>query len=232
MCGRYSIAAEPEQLEERFGATFDESSASLARRYNAAPSQGLPVILNAEPERIRLVSWGINPFWLKRSRGDGLINARVETLQAKFREDLAERRCLVLADGFYEWAKTPEGKAPYRFVRRDRAPFAFAGIWEERKDAVGSLPSFAILTTAADAVVSPIHNRMPVILPREVEREWISASRSPDQVLSMVKGERGVALEAYPVSTLVNKATVDAPELIERVEVKKSGQRGLFDSER
>jgi putative SOS response-associated peptidase YedK len=192
----------------------------------------LPVILNAEPERIRLVSWGINPFWLKRSRPDGLINARVETLQAKFREDLAERRCLVLADGFYEWAKTPDGKVPYRFVRSDREPFAFAGIWEERKDAVGSLPSFAIPTTAADAVVSPIHNRMPVILPPEIEREWISASRSPDEVLSMVKGERGVALEAYPVSTMVNRATVDTPELIERVEVKKSGQRGLFDSER
>jgi putative SOS response-associated peptidase YedK len=129
----------------------------------------------------------------------------------------------------YEWAKTAHGKVPYRFVRRDRAPFAFAGIWEERKDAVGSLPSFAILTTAADALVSPIHNRMPVILPREVEREWISASRSPEEVLSIVNGGRGVVLEAYPVSTLVNRATVDTPELIEPVEVKKSGQRGLFD---
>jgi putative SOS response-associated peptidase YedK len=98
MCGRYTIAAEPEVLEERFGATFAEP---MERRYNAAPSQGLPVILNAEPERIRLVSWGINPWWLKRSpRRDGVINVRVETLRDKFRDDLAERRCLVLADGF------------------------------------------------------------------------------------------------------------------------------------
>jgi len=226
MCGRYSIAAEPEQIEERFGATFAEP---MGRRYNAAPSQTLPVILNQEPERIRLVSWGINPWWLKRSRPDGLINVRVETLRDKFREDLAERRCLVLADGFYEWAKTPDGKVPYRFVRSDRAPFAFAGIWEEREEALGPLPSFAILTTAADAVVAPVHNRMPVILPSEVEREWISASRSPDEVLSMVKGGRGVALEAYPVSTAVNRATVDTPEVIKPVEVKKSGHRGLWE---
>ena len=230
MCGRYSIAVEPEVLEERFGATFADSSASIARRYNAAPSQPLPVILNQEPERIRLVPWGINPWWLKRSPGrDGLINVRVETLRNKFRDDLAERRCLVLADGFYEWAKTAEGKVPYRFVLSDGGPFAFAGIWEDREDALGPVQSFAILTTAADAVVSPVHSRMPVILTREVEREWISPSRSPDEVLMMLKGERAVALRAYPVSTLVNRATVDTPEVIEPVEVKKSGQRRLWD---
>ena len=97
MCGRYSITAEPEVLEERFGATFVEP---IERRYNAAPSQTLPVILNAEPKHIRLVSWGINPWWLKRSRGDGLINVRMEAVQTRFKDDLAERRCLVLADGF------------------------------------------------------------------------------------------------------------------------------------
>jgi putative SOS response-associated peptidase YedK len=230
MCGRYTIAAEPELLEERFGATFAEPT---ERRYNAAPSQGLPVILNQEPEHIRLVSWGINPWWLKRSRGDGLINVRVETLRTRLRDDLAERRCLVLADGFYEWAKTPQGKVPYRFVLSDRAPFAFAGTWEDREDALGRLPSFAILTTAADAVVSPIHNRMPVILSPEVEREWISASGSPDEVLSMVKGERGVALEAYPVSPFVNRASVDTPELIDAkvADIHRSCARNELDTQ-
>ena len=228
MCGRYSITAEPELLEERFGATFAEP---MERRYNAAPSQGLPVILNAEPGHIRLVSWGINRWWLKRSRGGGLVNVRMETVRTRFKDDLAERRCLVLADGFYEWAKTPDGKVPYRFVLRDRSPFAFAGIWEEREDAPGVLPSFAILTTAADAAVAAIHSRMPVILPQALEREWISSSCSPDEVLSIVKVGRGEALQAYPVSTLVNRASVDAPELIEPVEVRKSGQRGLFDLE-
>jgi putative SOS response-associated peptidase YedK len=126
-------------LEERFGATFAEP---MERRFNAAPSQGRPVILNAEPDRIRLVSWGINPFWLKRSRGDGLINVRVETLRDKFRDDLAERRCLVLADGFYEWAKTPDGKVPYRFVRSDRAPFAFCGDLGGPRGPVGTAPLF------------------------------------------------------------------------------------------
>jgi putative SOS response-associated peptidase YedK len=210
MCGRYSITAEPEVLEERFGATFVEP---IERRYNAAPSQTLPVILNAEPKHIRLVSWGINPWWLKRSRGDGLINVRMEAVQTRFKDDLAERRCLVLADGFYEWAKTTDGKVPYRFVLQVRSPFAFAGIWEERKDALGVFRSFAILTTAADAAVAPIHSRMPVILPPALERDWIGSSRSPDEVLSMVKAGRGVALEAYPVSTLVNRASVDTPEL-------------------
>jgi putative SOS response-associated peptidase YedK len=229
MCGRYSLTAEPGLLEERFGATFAEP---MERRYNAAPSQTLPVILNAEPKHIRLVSWGINPWWFKRSRGGGPINVRIETVQTRFKDDLAERRCLVLANGFYEWARTTDGKVPYRFVLRDRSPFAFAGIWEEREDALGVIPSFAILTTAADAAVAPIHNRMPVILPQALEREWISSARSPDEVLSMLKAGDSVALQAYPVSTLVNRASVDTPELIEPVEVKKTRQRGLFDGER
>ena len=231
MCGRYSIAAERQDLEERFGATFSDSSLALTRRYNAAPSQALPVILNREPSHIRLLPWGIHPPWFKRSRSDGLINVRMETLRDKptFKADLAERRCLVLADGFYEWQKTPGGKVPYRFVVGDGEPFAFAGIWEESLGGAGPRLSFAIVTAPADAVVAPVHNRMPVILPKDVEREWISPSRSPAEALSVLADASRVALRAYPVSSLVNRASVDSPELIEPVGDRERGQRELWD---
>ena len=182
MCGRYSIAIEPTEIEERFDAQFSVGVLGQAPRYNAAPSQALPVILNSSPSSIVLSHWGIAPPWLSRvsSRGE-LINVRVETLRDRptFRDDLVSRRCLVLADGFYEWMADAERrrKVPFRITREDRAPFAFAGIWQE--GASGSSPRFAIITTAADSFMRPIHSRMPVILDREEEREWISPARMP-----------------------------------------------------
>ncbi|SRR6266705_184581 len=133
MCGRYSIAIEPTEVEEHFGARFAEP---MQRRYNAAPSQRLPVILNADPRSIVLAPWGIKPPWLVKR--DGLINVRAETLREKhtFQQDLSNRRFLIPADGFYEWQMRPNGKkAPYRIVRRAGRVFAFAGIWEVEKQA-------------------------------------------------------------------------------------------------
>src|SRR2546428_12761720 len=150
MCGRYSIAIEPAEIEARFGAKYLEA---MKPRYNAAPSQPLPVILNCDPRHVVFAAWGIRPVWMRVAKKDGLINVRFETLRDRptFHADLSARRCLVPADGFYEW-KTGAGKRkiPYRITRRDGKPFAFAGIWEEDSND-GALPRFAIITTAADS---------------------------------------------------------------------------------
>src|SRR5438445_1358453 len=178
MCGRFSIAIEPTEIEEHFGARFTEP---MQRRYNAAPSQRLPVILNADPRSIVLAPWGIKPPWLVKR--DGLINVRAETLREKhtFQQDLSSRRCLIPADGFYECQMRPNGKkAPYRIVRRAGGVFAFAGLWEVEKQA-------AIITTRANDLMRPIHLRMPVILTTDQERIWLSANTPVSELLTLLE---------------------------------------------
>jgi putative SOS response-associated peptidase YedK len=195
-------------------------SGDLVPRYNAAPSQSLPVILNASPGRIVLSHWGIAPVWLSSlARKDGLINVRFENLRDRptFRSDLALRRCLVLADGFYEWQATKsKRKIPYRITREDGAPFAFAGIWQETSD--GLSPRFAIITTAADSFMAPIHSRMPVILDEKEEKAWIGGEGELTDFLRLLETPYGSALRMYEVSRDVNRAFVDSPLLIEPVE--------------
>src|SRR5919108_3930013 len=176
MCGRFSVAYDREVLEARFQAAFDESL--FQPRYNAAPSQALPVILNTEPHTIKRLAWGLRPAWARSiSKKDGIINVRAETLRERptFKKDLAERRCLVLADSFYAWRK--EGgkrKTPFRILLKTEEPFAFAGIWEENEDTDGQrIQTFAIITTESNSLVAKVHNRMPVLLKREDERRWL-----------------------------------------------------------
>src|SRR5262245_15903963 len=186
MCGRYTIATPPDQLAERFDATLPAEM--LQPRYNAAPTQLLPVLLNEDdPERhIQVLRWGLIPHWAKSANVDyRMINARAESLEEKptFRTALQKRRCLVLADSFYEWQKTPDGKKiPMRIMLKSDEPFAFAGLWESWKDRESgeSIRSFTIITTEANELVTPIHNRMPVILPRENENAWIDNEAGPD----------------------------------------------------
>lgn len=136
MCGRFTITNERELIERRFGATFDD--AFFTPRYNAAPSQSLPVILNTDPTTIKPLIWGLRPRWFKQiATGEGLINVRAESLREKptFKNDLRKHRCLVLADGFYEWKKNDgRRKTPYRIQLTTGELFAFAGIWEENED--------------------------------------------------------------------------------------------------
>src|SRR3989344_9701389 len=143
MCGRFSVTVSGDMLEKRFNAKLEEP---ISPNYNAAPSQKMPVILNTDPKHIVLTKWGIKPVWFKSVSGksDGLINIRAETLKEKhtFKKDLEERSCLILADGFYEWKKIGSKKIPYRFVLKNRKPFAFAGLWEENEGE----KRFAIIT--------------------------------------------------------------------------------------
>lgn len=213
MCGRYSIALELGDVEKRFGAKF--GGAGFSPRFNAAPSQDLPVILNSSPAEVSLVRWGLARPWM---RGFGLINVRTETLKEKetFRDDLLNRRCLVLADGFYEWKEVARGrKVPFRFCRKDGALFAFAGLWEVSHDQKGrDLKTFSIITTGAKAPIKPVHERMPVILRREEEPLWLSGKVPLSGLWDLMENSESRSLTAYEVSRAVNNARNDSKEVI------------------
>ncbi len=212
MCGRYTVVSPASALEEHFTAVFREP---LAPSYNAAPSQRLPVITDAAPDLIQLLQWGLIPAWSRDPKsGPKPINARAETLTEKpsFRQLMQRRRCLVPADSFYEWQATPTGKVPHRILRPDEAPFAFAGLWDEWTDrATGEIrPTFTIITTAANALMAPLHERMPVILPtRDAERAWLNVGD-----LALLRPLPDAWLRAYPVSTLVNSPANNSPEVL------------------
>lgn len=213
MCGRYTVVSPASTFEAHFDAFFTES---LAPRYNAAPSQRLPVITDAAPDHIQPFQWGLLPAWARDAKGGPKpINARAETLAEKpsFRQLLQRRRCLVLADSFYEWQPTPTGKIPHRILRPDEGPFAFAGLWDEWTDrTTGEVrPTFTIITTAANQLMAPLHERMPVILPtRAAERAWLA--RGDAALLRPLPDDW---LRAYPVGPLVNSPVNNDPQVLE-----------------
>ena len=219
MCGRFSIFADPERLAERFDASLPEEG--LRPRYNAAPTQNLPVILNEDVDarRIQLLRWGLVPFWAEDpSIGSRMINARSETLAEKpsFRAALKKRRCLVLADGFYEWQKTATGKVPMRITLKSGEPFALAGLWETWKEPTGDLlRTFTIITTSPNELLEPIHNRMPVILPREHEAIWLDNSADQAIWLDMLRPFPADQMTAFPVSKRVNYVGNDDLEIVQ-----------------
>ena len=216
MCGRFSIFADPERLAERFNAGLPPDG--LHPRYNAAPTQSLPVLLNEGDRVIQLLRWGLVPFWAKdASIGSQMINARAETLAEKpsFRNALKKRRCLVLADGFYEWKKTTTGKAPMRITLASGEPFAFAGLWETWDTPEGDrLRTFTIITTTPNELVELIHNRMPVILRSELEPLWLDNDADQSAWLDVLRPYPSELMTAYPVSKRVNFVSNDDPDLV------------------
>lgn len=217
MCGRFTVTSEQSYLEDRFSAKFVES---FSPRFNAAPSQNLPIITNTKRDMIQFYNWGLKPDWWKRmkvKRGDGIINVRMETLRDKwsFKKDLHDHRCLVLADGFYEWAK-PD-KKPYRIVKQDAEPFAMAGIWQLNTENGKEIKTFSIVTCEANQKLSKIHNRMPVILDQDEEEDWLGDNRKI--WIDLLDAYPGKGLNIYPVSSAVNMPTNNSPDLIEEIEV-------------
>ena len=230
MCGRYTIFTSSDALEDRFGATADRS---LEPRYNAAPGQELPVITNDAPDTIAHLQWGLIPAWADDpSIGNRLINARAETVDEKrsFREAYERRRCLVLADGFYEWTAIDAGKQPYRVTLDDGEPFALAGLWErwqppqkqtgldefgnsEPDSEADPVETFTIVTTEPNAVIEPLHDRMAVVLPADSEQRWLDGDRT--ELLEPYPAEE---MRAYPVSTAVNDPSNDSLALVEEVD--------------
>ena len=217
MCGRYSLIADIGELRERFD--FDGSELTHAPRYNIAPTQMALAVTNGSERRGSYMHWGLIPSWAKSaSVGSRMINARAETVAERpsFRTALQRRRCLVLADGFYEWKGKGSGKRPMRIVMASGEPFAFAGLWDAWRDPKGEvLRSCTIITTSANELLSPIHDRMPVILPRELESLWLDHDiRDYAALGGILTPYITDEMEAYEVSSLVNSPANDGPEMV------------------
>jgi putative SOS response-associated peptidase YedK len=206
-------------LEERFHAHL--STELAVPTYNAAPSQAQLTILNDHPDTIVPAAWGFVPEWADgRPDVKPLINARAETVPTKpfFRDAFRRKRCLVLADGFYEWKRAGQGKVPYRIALKTEEPFAFAGIWSTVHDAQGAVqPTFAILTTDANALVSQIHTRMPVILRKQDETAWLDPNLALDGAQALLVPLPAELLRAYEVSPKVNSPAFNIPEALQPV---------------
>jgi putative SOS response-associated peptidase YedK len=219
MCGRYTLSTPVGKLAEEFD--LSGSLPDLQSSYNVAPTQEVPAVVAGNGgRRLEMLRWGLIPSWADDPGiGSRMINARSETVAEKpsFRRAFKERRCLIPADGFYEWQKTNGSKQPYYFRMKDGRPFAFAGLWESWAGD-GEIRSCTILTTDANHLVGEIHQRMPVILPSEYYELWLEpAVREPDQLLPLLNPYPTDEMEAYPVSRRVNSPSNDDPGCVERV---------------
>jgi putative SOS response-associated peptidase YedK len=218
MCGRFTLAVPAADIADFFEV---DARLNLPPRYNIAPTQETPVVRAKEEGReLALLRWGLIPSWAKDPAiGNRMINARAESVAEKpaFRAAFKARRCLVPADGFYEWQKAGKGKQPFYIRRKDRAPFAFAGLWERWRDrAEGeSLETFTLITTEPNSLMAPIHNRMPVIIPEEAYEQWLNPEETGDPDLLVPYPEE--ELTAYPISTWVNSPAHDDEKCIQPV---------------
>ncbi len=228
MCGRYALFSDPEDLAAEFG--LDD--ASYEATYNAAPSEELPVLLDDEPTAFSTARWGLVPSWSEGPKdGPDPINARAETVTERrlFADAYRERRCLVPADGFYEWTETSDGKQPYFVSRADGRPLLLAGLWEtwipeQKQTGLGEfgsggpsrdaepVRSFTVVTTEPNDFLADYHHRMAVVLDAESGERWLSAD-DPSDLLE----PSDVELQAWPVSQAVNNPANDRPELVESV---------------
>jgi putative SOS response-associated peptidase YedK len=221
MCGRYTLHHTPKEIKERFGVeTIDEL---LEPRYNIAPTQTIPVIRRPRSDddlrEMAGCKWGLIPFWAKDPKiGAKMINAKAETIAEKpsFKHAFSKRRCLIPADGFYEWLK--RGKEPSQPIyvrRRDGGLFAFAGLWEAWKSPEGdTLETCTIITTEPNALISKIHNRMALILKSDDESTWIDPKTKSDDLLRLLRPYESDDLEAFNVSRAVNSPAHESPACI------------------
>jgi putative SOS response-associated peptidase YedK len=219
MCGRFTLALNRDGLQQAF--PDFTAPAEMAPRYNIAPTQPIPVVPNNAENSVEFFNWGLIPSWAKDPKiGNRMINARSETLAEKpsFRAAYKRRRCLVLADGFYEWQRVPgrKTKIPTYIRMQSDEPFAFAGLWESWHSGDGShILSCTIITTTPNELLESIHNRMPVILARDDYGTWLDPEeRKAEDLQALLRPYPAAEMRAYPVSTMVNSPQNDAPELI------------------
>ncbi len=218
MCGRYTLTTPAERLAEEFG--FEDSSVELPQSYNVAPTQGVAAVLEEGGGRhLEVLRWGLIPPWADDPQiGSRMINARSETAPEKpsFRRAFRERRCLIPADGFYEWQRTNGAKQPFYIHMEDGRPFAFAGLWESwGRGGEGEIRTCTILTTAANAVVGEIHERMPVIVAPDAYDVWLDPSSERDELTGLLAPYPEDEMEAYPVSRFVNSPSNNDPRCVE-----------------
>jgi putative SOS response-associated peptidase YedK len=221
MCGRYSLTKLENLLRQFTFLRFFPAPVPDPPRYNIAPSQSILVIANNHPDRLEHFRWGLIPSWAKDpSIGSRLINARAETLAEKpvFRTALRRRRCLVPADGFFEWRVGPgKTKTPMYIHLKSRELFAFAGLWDVWHSPDGSeVHSCTLITGVPNELVKPIHDRMPVILPKEAYEKWLDPmEQEPDALRDLFASYPASQMEAFAVSRAVNSAKNDSPQCIE-----------------
>ncbi|WP_287128553.1 SOS response-associated peptidase [Candidatus Cyanaurora vandensis] len=220
MCGRFIFTADRADLVLALAGLRIEEL--LHPRYNIAPTQPVPTVLNDGQRTLTQTRWGLIPSWTKDpSIGNRLINARAETLAEKpsFRAPLKRQRCLIWATGFYEWQKMGKGKQPMLFQLTSKKPFAFAGLWDRWEGADGDeVITSTIITTEANGLVAPVHERMPVILAPEHYESWLTPGEQRVEPLLAVLGPYPAdQMLSYPVSTQVNSPAVDGPVCIEPV---------------
>lgn len=222
MCGAFSVIHPFKDLSQRFNAGYNESP--VDPRYNVRPSQPIPTILNTDPGQITYTTWGIHPFYDKAGKMF-FINARNDSMaKPTWKKMIQEQRCLILADGFYEWQKQPNSKlkVPYRFELKDKEPFAFAGLWQYEEDDKGNkIPHSVIITTTPNEVVENVHDRMPVILTSTSEKEWLNPDIEAGDAISLLQPYPATEMVSYPISTLVNKPINDSVEIIKPAENSK-----------
>jgi putative SOS response-associated peptidase YedK len=219
MCGRFTLTVNPADLKDTFSEYIFPPK--FGPRFNIAPSQPVLAIPNDEKNTADFFIWGLIPMWAKDpSIGNRLINARGETVAEKpsFRGSFKYKRCLILADGFYEW-KANSGKktkTPYFIHMKDRKPFALAGLWDAWESPDGSsIKTCTIITTTPNELMEHLHDRMPVILHPRDYAKWLNVSpQTPENLLPLIKPFPADEMSAYRVSTLVNKPANDSPELL------------------
>ena len=227
MCGRFTQTQSAKRIAQHFAL---HDLPPLEPRYNIAPTQPIPAVLQQGGDRhFTYLRWGLIPPWAKDLKmGARMINARSETAAEKpsFRHALRQRRCLIVADGFYEWKRTPTGKQPHFFYLPDpqaseagaRQPFAFAGLWERWESPDGDwIVSGTILTTAANPLLRPFHERMPVILRTESYDQWLDPGQSVTQVTPLLNPFAAAAMATYPVDPQVNSSQQDHLEILKRL---------------
>ena len=234
MCGRYRLSRRKQLVEEYFDVSSDTDD--WVPRFNIAPTQPVPVIRHHPEEARRTLSmmrWGLIPSWAKNTSGAaGMINARSETAHSlpAFREAIKLRRCLIPADGFYEWQRQGSAKQPFCFEVNDSELFAFAGLWERWKDPSGQWTrSCSILTTAPNALTSTIHDRMPVILDKGDYDLWLDPGMTKgENVAALLKPYHARRMRLYPVSNRVNQVQNDDADCAAPITLESPQQGQLF----
>ncbi|HEX7333085.1 MAG TPA: SOS response-associated peptidase [Pyrinomonadaceae bacterium] len=215
MCGRFTLRTPEGRKVDRINwADFQD----LVPRYNIAPSQDVLTVVEREAHReARFLQWGLIPFWSKEAKG--IINARVETIDTKasFKESFEKRRCLIFADGFYEWERMGKISQPYYFHMKDGAPFAFAGIWDRWHHNDRTLTTCAIITTTANQLLATIHNRMPVILGSEAYNLWLNEESRAADLKDLLVPFSADLMTSHAVSYEVNGTKVDDERLLRPV---------------
>jgi putative SOS response-associated peptidase YedK len=226
MCGRFTLTKNLKVIADRFSTPLPtDELATIQPRYNIAPTQFVIVVGDDGQRYMKQMKWGLIPSWAKDPAiGNRMINTRAETVADKpaFRGLLKKRRCLIPSDGFYEWQLLGKVKQPVHIVLTNREPFGFAGLWDHWKSPAGEeILSCTIITTEANDLLKQVHDRMPVILTRETEAQWLDPQNDkPEQLLPLLKQYPSDEMGYYPVSRQVNSPMVDKPSNIELINVK------------